>query len=123
VADDPQLTFSLGPGTGSGELQTVGVGDLRKMRTVLSDPVQYALPLGTQSVEMHPLVGQKLSLRFTGNIHCVVCGKLTKKSFAQGFCYPCFRDAPEASPCIIRPELCEAHLGRGRDTQLGPLTQ
>ncbi len=25
--------------------------------------------------------------------------------------------APEASPCIIHPELCEAHLGKGRDLE------
>lgn len=115
--DDDQLTFLSGPGAVSGELRTVGVGDLRKMRAVLSDPVQYALPLGTEFVEMNPLIGQTLRLRFTGIIHCVVCGKRTKKSFAQGFCYPCFRDAPQASPCIIRPEKCEAHLGRGRDIE------
>ena len=41
----------------------------------------------------------------------------TKKSFAQGFCFPCFKNAPENSPCIIRPELCEGHLGKGRDAE------
>ena len=38
-----------------------------------------------------------------------------KKPSGHGFCYPCFSDAPENSPCIIRPELCEGHLGLGRD--------
>src|SRR5690606_2698515 len=32
-------------------------------------------------------------------------------------CYPCLRGAPGTSPCIIRPELCGAHRGEGRDPQ------
>ena len=31
--------------------------------------------------------------------------------------HSCFQNAPEASPCIIKPELCEAHLGKGRDIE------
>jgi hypothetical protein len=30
-------------------------------------------------------------------------------------CFNCFQSAPEASECILRPELCRAHLGEGRD--------
>ena len=91
-------------------------GRLSKMRTELGEPVRYRLDLGDgQPIDMGALVGQALSLRFTGTIHCTLCGRRTAKSFGDGLCYPCFRDAPEASPCIIRPELCEGHLGRGRD--------
>ncbi len=46
---------------------------------------------------------------------CVSCGRGVTKFYGQGFCFPCFRDAPEASECIVRPELCRAHLGEGRD--------
>ena len=46
---------------------------------------------------------------------CSNCGKATKNSFGQGFCYPWFMSAPQASSCIISPELCRAHLGEGRD--------
>jgi hypothetical protein len=48
---------------------------------------------------------------------CKVCNKSTKKKFGEGFCYPCFNNSPENSPCILKPELCEAHLGMGRDTE------
>ena len=96
-------------------------GDLLKMRVALEagdERVRYWLRLrqGEELVEL-PLterLGEPVRLQYTGTIHCSSCGRVTKKSF-QGFCYPCFRDAPEASPCIIRPELCEAHLGKGRD--------
>jgi hypothetical protein len=40
-----------------------------------------------------------------------------KKLFGQGFCYPCLQNAPEAAECIVRPELCRAHLGEGRDPE------
>ncbi|MGB0883037.1 MAG: DUF2797 domain-containing protein, partial [Vicingaceae bacterium] len=44
-------------------------------------------------------------------IECLKCGRETVKSFNQGFCYPCFRDAPEAADWIIHPEKSQAHLG------------
>jgi hypothetical protein len=47
---------------------------------------------------------------------CKVCNKSTKKFFGEGFCFQCFNNSPENSPCILKPELCEAHLGKGRDT-------
>ena len=90
-------------------------GNLRKMQTRLGDVAQYTLWLNDVPVDMNANIGETLSLRFEGIINCIVCGRETKKSFGQGFCYPCFRDAPEASECIIRPELCRAHEGEARD--------
>jgi hypothetical protein len=40
-----------------------------------------------------------------------------KKFYGQGFCFPCLQSAPEAAECIVRPELCRAHLGEGRDPE------
>ncbi len=54
-------------------------------------------------------------MEFTGEINCVRCGRSTRKSFAQGYCYPCFTTAPEAEECVLRPELCRAHEGIARD--------
>lgn len=92
-------------------------GNLRKMSTMYADPVKYKLVLGEAEIDMNNAVGKQLKLHFTGLINCIRCGRKTSKSFAQGFCFPCFRDAPENSECIIRPELCEAHLGKGRDPE------
>ncbi len=90
-------------------------GNLRKMQTRLEDGARYTLLLDDVPVDMNAKIGTTIKLRFDGTINCVVCGRETKKSFAQGFCYPCFRNAPEASECIIRPELCRAHEGEARD--------
>jgi len=92
-------------------------GVIHKMRTALGSPVAYTLEFGDEAVDMNALIGQQIKLSFAGDIFCIACGKKTKKSFAQGFCYPCFMNAPEASECIIRPELCRAHEGEGRDIE------
>ena len=76
-------------------------GNIRKMRTELTAPVAYSLPIGDQQIEMNNLIGQDVQLRFSGQINCISCGKRTKTSFSQGFCYNCLQTAPEASESII----------------------
>lgn len=97
-------------------------GPLRKLSAELvpgTSPnvgeVRYTMHLGGSAVDLHERVGAVLTIRATGAKTCVVCGRSVTKFFGQGFCFPCFRDAPEASECIVRPELCRAHLGEGRD--------
>lgn len=90
---------------------------LNKMLTSLDDVVHYQLRAEEANIDMNKLVGQHIHLRFTGKTQCGNCSKFVKKLFAQGFCYDCFMNAPQASPCIINPELCEGHLGKGRDPQ------
>ena len=89
-------------------------GNLRKMQTRLEDVAHYTLVLDDISIEMNAKIGETIKLRFDGTINCIACGQLMKKSFGQGFCYPCFRGAPESSECIFRPELCRAHEGEAR---------
>lgn len=82
-----------------------------------SGHVTYALHLANGTIPLSGFISHEFTLRFTGAKTCISCGKRVKKFYGQGTCYPCFRDAPEASPCIIRPELCLAHRGEGRDVQ------
>lgn len=91
-------------------------GNLRKMTVQLGDEVQYTLNLN-QKVYMNAFIGYQIRLEWNGVINCSVCRKTTKKSFGQGFCYNCFVEAPESAECILRPELCRAHLGEGRDAE------
>lgn len=90
-------------------------GNLRKMSTQLEDVARYTLMLDDTPIDMNAEIGNTIKLSFDGTINCIDCGRTTKKSFAQGFCYPCFRNSPNASECIIRPELCRAHEGEARD--------
>jgi hypothetical protein len=89
-------------------------GVIRKMRTELASPIQYFLPINTDEIALTPLVGSTIELSFTGTIHCPSCKKKIKKLYG-GYCFDCLNEAPEAAECIMKPELCEAHLGKGRD--------
>lgn len=90
-------------------------GPLEKMSVKMDDVVNYSLSYGSQILPLNNYIGKEITLTYQNKIICTVCGKETKKSFSQGFCYPCFINSPEASECIIRPELCRAHEGVGRD--------
>ena len=95
------------------------VGTLHKMRVELSDPVKYFLTLGETEICLNSLIGQSITLHYTGEIHCVHCHRKTKKSFNQGHCYPCFRRLPQCDMCIVKPELCHYEAGTCRDEQWG----
>jgi hypothetical protein len=91
-------------------------GILSKMNVEHSSPIVYTLNL-EENVRFNDLIGKNIKFSFLDKIICRSCGKETKKSFNQGFCYTCFLNAPESADCIIRPELCRAHLGEGRDVE------
>ncbi len=90
-------------------------GNIRKMRTELAVPVKYFLSLGEEEVFMNELIGSEVRIEFLGEINCIRCGRTTRKSFAQGYCFPCFRTAPETEECVLHPEMCRAHEGIARD--------
>lgn len=92
-------------------------GNIHKMRTELASQVQYFLPIGETEIEMNSLIGKEIKMNFAGQINCISCGKRTKTSFSQGFCYNCLQTAPEASESVIRPELSKSHLGIARDME------
>ena len=93
------------------------IGTISKMKVDLQDEVRYTLILGDDAIDMNSLINKDIRLFWNGDIFCSACGKKTKNSFGEGFCYPCFQSAPEATECTIRPELCRAHLGEGRDPE------
>lgn len=93
------------------------IGQSRKMHAALGSPIAYQMRLGDEVVDMNPLIGKSIQMTFAGQITCIECGRKTKKSFAQGFCFPCMRNSPNNAECIIRPELCRGHLGEGRDPE------
>lgn len=89
----------------------VYTGQIRKMKTQMGNEVIYELPIGEDLVNMNELIGQEITLSYQNKIECIKCGRETVKSFNQGFCYPCFKNAPEAAEWIIHPEKSQAHLG------------
>lgn len=100
-------------------MNAVAHGAIRKMSSRLETPVAYELPIGDTRIAMNPLLGEKLTLHFAGQINCVHCGRNTKKSFNQGYCYPCFQTLAQCDSCIIHPERCHFDLGTCREPQWG----
>lgn len=104
------------------------VGAVEKMTAQLDNNniVQYQLPLASldgdntkQIIELNPLIGKTISLHFSGTIACKKCGKRTKKSYSQGYCYPCMSKLAQCDLCIMKPETCHFHLGTCREPEWG----
>jgi hypothetical protein len=94
-------------------------GQLRKMHTQLDNPVQYHLILDQQQIALNPLIGKQIKLKFTGQVFCVHCNRSVKKSFNQGYCYPCFKSLAQCDMCIMKPETCHYEAGTCREPVWG----
>lgn len=98
---------------------TLFSGHLHKMHTEDGQPVQYQLTLGDDKVSVNELLGKKIRLTHTGAINCSHCGRKTKKSYSQGFCYPCFKKLACCDTCIMSPEKCHYNAGTCREPEWG----
>lgn len=94
-------------------------GTLEKLKSELKSPVEYSLPIGEERVPLNPLLGKRISLEFSGRIVCANCGSQTKKSFSQGYCYPCMKKLARCDMCIMKPETCHYHEGTCREPEWG----
>ncbi|WP_235015474.1 DUF2797 domain-containing protein [Oceanicoccus sp. KOV_DT_Chl] len=81
--------------------------------------VLYQLPLSDQLVPLNELIGKSIKLHYTGAIQCNHCGRNTKKSFNQGYCYPCFTKLAQCDTCIMSPEKCHYEHGTCREPEWG----
>ena len=98
----------------------LGRGSIRKMTARLETPVvQYAFRLGETEVPVNPMLGQTVRLEYLGAIHCSHCGKRTKTSFSQGYCYPCMTRLAQCDVCIMSPERCHYDAGTCREPSWG----
>ena len=97
-------------------------GVLSKMAVSLSDEsglAMYEMIFGEDRQDMSSLFGQHISLAFMGEIHCQACGRLTKKSFSGGYCFPCAQKLAQCDLCIMRPETCHYAAGTCREPAWG----
>ena len=96
-------------------------GALSKLAISLDEQgnAHYQLRLGEQALALNPFLGQPITLEFLGQIHCCHCGRLTKKSFSQGYCYPCFKKLAQCDSCIMSPEKCHYAAGTCREPSWG----
>jgi hypothetical protein len=94
-------------------------GALRKMKAAAETPVAYTLPVGDQELPLNPSLGKTIHIAVSGEIRCIACGRLTRKSFNQGYCYPCFKSLARCDICMVKPELCHYAQGTCREPAWG----
>lgn len=94
-------------------------GTLRKLKSELTTPISYFLPVGDELIALNPLIGKSLTITFTGQIFCSNCGKKTKKSYSQGHCFVCMRKLASCDMCIMKPETCHYAAGTCREPSWG----
>ena len=100
-------------------MNVIAHGIVRKMRSRLGQPVSYSARLGDNEIALNPFIDQQLKLIFSGDIYCIHCNRKTKKSFNQGYCYPCFQKLAQCDSCIIHPERCHLEQGTCREPAWG----
>ncbi len=94
-------------------------GNILKMKSELSSPVQYALPMGENLLKLNEYLGKKISFEFKGQINDIYDGKLIKKSYGQGYSYPNFIKLAQCDSCILSPEKCHFDKGTCREPEWG----
>ncbi len=101
-------------------MREIWSGTWGKLAAADGDPVAYALrdrghsaAADTNSaaarapdLPLNDLLGRSLEIRFTGQIACTACGRAVKKTFGEGFCFPCSQSRADADLCMVKPELC-----------------
>lgn len=96
-------------------------GNIKKMAVSVdaNNLAQYQLNIGGSTVNMNQAIGKQISVAYQESINCVHCGRKTKKSFNQGYCYPCLTKLAQCDTCIIKPEKCHYEQGTCREPEWG----
>lgn len=101
-------------------MSLVVAGGLQKMAASLSESgVEYQWRAGEERMPLNQCLGKTIKLQALGAIHCQHCGRKTRKSYSQGYCYPCFTKLPQCDLCIVSPEKCHFSEGTCRDASWG----
>jgi len=94
-------------------------GQLRELTHEYGDPIQYYLQIDQNHIHLNPYIGGAMKLHFLEEIHCIHCGRKVKKTYNNGYCYPCFKQLPQNDLCIVKPNLCHYDEGTCRDESFG----
>jgi hypothetical protein len=102
-------------------VMTIFSGNIKKMAVDVNadNLAQYQLKVGDNKLNMNDVIGKHISVNYESTINCVHCGRKTKKSFSQGYCYPCLTKLAQCDSCIIKPEKCHYDQGTCREPEWG----
>lgn len=82
-------------------------------------PLQYFLTINEENIHLNPYIGSTIKIVSRDEINCIHCGRKIKKTYNNGFCYPCFKKLPQNDLCIVKPNLCHFDEGTCRDEAFG----
>lgn len=88
---------------------------LRKMSHEGAPDLSYTLG----PYQISDFVGKPFALACTGRKQCIACGREIKKTFQQGYCFPCVQRLAKCDICIVKPEKCHYHEGTCREPEWG----
>jgi len=88
---------------------------LTKMTHQQGPVLQYQLG----DLELSQLLGHEIEIEFNGDIFCTECGNSIKKTYGDGYCYPCFSSLARTDICIIKPHTCHFAQGTCREPEWG----
>ena len=96
-------------------------GNIRKLQGQLQTgkTIAYSLPIGDTLLSLNAYIGKHLKLSHSGKINCIHCGRVTKKSYQQGYCYPCMKKLACCDICMVKPERCHYAQGSCRQPEWG----
>lgn len=94
-------------------------GNILKMTSTLSNPVEYSLPLSDNELPMNQFIGREIELKFNGQINCIASNELIKKSYNSGYSYKSLMTLARCDLCIVKPELCHFKEGTCREPEWG----
>ena len=100
-------------------VEPLGSGVLHGMDCIPGTPVRYSLELDDGVLPLNELLGRTLTIRFDGRITCQHCGAITRKSYGDGYCYPCFKTLARCDLCVVSPDRCHYAAGTCREPQWG----
>lgn len=81
---------------------------------VLADTHQ---PEQRHHLSLNPFLGHQLSIQWSGLVFCQHCHRKSRKSYGQGYCYPCFTRLAQCDTCMMAPERCHFHLESCREPE------
>jgi hypothetical protein len=94
-------------------------GNILKMKSKLTNPITYELPIGDELISMNDLIGKKIKLSYDGQINCISTGEKISKSYNQGFSFRSSQKLAACDICIVKPELCHFADGTCREPEWG----
>lgn len=86
-------------------------GPLRKMQPELGDPATYWLRVGDQDIKLNDFLKKPIQIDFLGKMSCIQCARTIKKTFQQGYCFPCMQRINDCDNCMLHPERCHVEKG------------